>query len=133
LTSPSWQQGKLTLVDSRNIVRLSGPLDIEEQKHVRRGEKVQVSALTWVPGFWLLRAAIAVADPVELVFCWKWIRPRGKRKTSPAFRVVEKSVSARNEKSLNQRLTLTHADSFSRCEQSQNESSDVVRVSRFAL
>jgi hypothetical protein len=36
--SPSWQQGKLTLVDSKNIVRLSGPaidslMDSEEQKH----------------------------------------------------------------------------------------------------
>jgi hypothetical protein len=73
-----------------------------------RGEKVRVSALTWVPGFWLLRAAIALADPVELVFCWKWISPRGKRKTSPAFRVVEKSVSAEKE-ILNQRLTPTQA------------------------
>jgi hypothetical protein len=67
-------------------------------------EKLCDSALTWVPGFWLLRAAIALADPVELVFCWKWIRPRGKRKTSPAFRVVEKSVSAENKEALESKV-----------------------------
>jgi hypothetical protein len=52
MISPSWHQGKLTLEDPEDIVRLSGPLNSEERKHVRsRDEKVRVLALTWVPGF----------------------------------------------------------------------------------
>jgi hypothetical protein len=54
--------------------------------------------LTVAPGFWLLRAAIAVAGSVGLGFCWKWIRPRGKTNTSPAFRVVAKSVSDKDKR-----------------------------------
>jgi hypothetical protein len=60
--------------------------------------KKRSTVLTTVPGFWLLRAAIAFAVAFELVFCWKWIRPRGKMKTSPAFRVVAKRVSAAGAK-----------------------------------
>ena len=44
-------------------------------------------AMRITPGFWLLKAARATAEPFP-IFCWKWMRPTGNTNTSPLFMVL---------------------------------------------